>query len=359
MSVKRKRVLITAGILIVSFTVAACSRNEAVETTRMQVQVKEENPSQAAETAAARKEQLVSPLTGLPVSAAQTVRPVMVMINNHPAARPQSGLSQADIVYECLAEGEITRFVAVYQSKSFAEPIGPVRSIRPYYIDLGKIYNAVEVHAGGSPDAYQMLDEQKIDYLDEITNAGKYFWRESARKAPHNLYTDLSRIQEAEVKHGMNPAIAPDRVLTAFATEHDKLQGIAATSIDVTFWKEDYKVTYTYDPVQKDYVRFINGVPHKDKNTDIQLRTTNLIVLSAEHQVLDSEGRRDVKLVGTGAGYVFQQGEAEAVTWKRKEAGDAFHLYNERSEEIKPLPGTTHILIVPSQPGMDKWVRIT
>ncbi|OXM83349.1 hypothetical protein CF651_26585 [Paenibacillus rigui] len=69
----------------------------------MQVQVKEESPSQAAETAAARKEQLVSPLTGLPVSAPQTARPVMVMINNHPAARPQSGLSQADIVYECLA----------------------------------------------------------------------------------------------------------------------------------------------------------------------------------------------------------------------------------------------------------------
>lgn len=92
-----------------------------------------------------------APLTGLPVDEAITRRPLAVMINNAPAARPQSGLSSADIILEVLAEGGITRFIAIFQSEGAAETVGPVRSIRPYLIELGESYDGVLVHAGGSP----------------------------------------------------------------------------------------------------------------------------------------------------------------------------------------------------------------
>ncbi|UUZ92237.1 DUF3048 domain-containing protein [Paenibacillus sp. P25] len=143
-----------------------------------------------------------APLTGLETPEPVTRRPVMVMVNNHPAARPQSGLSQADLVYECLAEGEITRLVAIFQSRSFPDPIGPVRSIRPYFIELGKGFGALQVHAGGSPDGYAQLEREHIPELDEITNAGPSFWRESFRKAPHNLYTNLEKIGAGAERRG-------------------------------------------------------------------------------------------------------------------------------------------------------------
>ncbi len=122
-------------------------------------------------------------------------RPIAVMINNYKAARPQSGLTHADIVWEVLAEGGITRLVAIFQSDNTSETIGPIRSIRPYLIEMGEMYNAVLVHAGASNDGYAILQQQRKQHLDEISNAGPFFWRESFRKAPHNLYSNLEKMR--------------------------------------------------------------------------------------------------------------------------------------------------------------------
>ena len=83
------------------------------------------------------------------------------MVNNAPAARPQSGLSAADIIIEVLAEGGITRFIAIFQSEGGAESVGPIRSIRPYLIELGESYDGVLIHAGGSPEAYSILQNSR------------------------------------------------------------------------------------------------------------------------------------------------------------------------------------------------------
>ncbi|HWJ80121.1 MAG TPA: DUF3048 domain-containing protein, partial [Niallia sp.] len=98
----------------------------------------------------------IYPLTGLPSKKESTDRAVSVMINNHPKARPQTGLADADIVYEALAEGEVTRFLAIFQS-SKPEKIGPIRSSRDYYIELAKGYDSLYIAHGYSPEAKKML----------------------------------------------------------------------------------------------------------------------------------------------------------------------------------------------------------
>ena len=121
--------------------------------------------------------------------------PFMVIIENSENARPQSGLASADILYETLAEGGITRFFALYQQE-YPKIIGPVRSIRPYFIDIAKEYNVPFIHCGGSEEALnEISSDSSLMSLNEIQQ-GSYFWRDNLRVAPHNLYTSSNNILE-------------------------------------------------------------------------------------------------------------------------------------------------------------------
>ncbi len=116
----------------------------------------------------------IAPLTGLPVDHGINHRVIAVMVNNHSKARPQSGLNQADMVYEILAEGMITRFLAVYHSQE-PEIVGPIRSIRPYYLDIMKGLDALIVHAGASDEADAMLKKGSLPDVDGLVGRGNIF----------------------------------------------------------------------------------------------------------------------------------------------------------------------------------------
>ncbi|WP_281884664.1 DUF3048 domain-containing protein [Paenibacillus sp. YYML68] len=298
-----------------------------------------------------------APLTGAAMDAPNTSRPFMVVVNNAPQARPQSGLSQADIVYEVLAEGEITRLIGLFQSSSFEGPVGPVRSIRPYFISIGQGYKAIHVHAGGSPDGYSLLADERLAHLDEITNAGALFWRDKARKAPHNLYTSLSQLKEGAAKRGLSQEVAADPVYTFVQKDSDaqeamSAQQVEATKLEVTFLVQSYRVSYTYEDATHLYKRAINEQPHVDLNTGEALSAANVVVLGTKHRVLDREGRRDVTLIGSGPAVLFQRGKARTVEWSRQHEDDPVRLY-EQGREAALQPGQTHVLIVPDQPSFD------
>lgn len=301
-----------------------------------------------------------APLTGMMLPQPSDARPVMVMINNHPAARPQSGLTQADVLFEVLAEGEMTRLVALFQSSAFAEPIGPVRSIRPYFIDIGKSFGAIQVHAGGSPDAYEQLRKEKIADLDEITNAGPYFWREKSRKAPHNLYTNLENIRAGAQKRGLDEQ-GPTGPVYAFAKSEAEAVGTMGTAaqdapkVDITFLWKSYVVSYEYDAAGGKYQRSINGSKHTDLNNDQPLSASNVVVMGTDHKVLDKEGRLDVRLTGKGPALLFQQGKVRLVEWRRDRANDPVRYY-EQGREAAFRPGQTHIMIVPLNPSFESHV---
>ena len=154
-------------------------------------------------------------------------RAVAVMINNHPAARPQSGLNKADIVYELLAEGDVTRFLAIFQSEQ-PENVGPVRSARNYYIELAKGFDSLYIAHGNSPDAKEMLDNGYIDDLNGIYYDGTLFKRASFRKAPHNSYITYDNILKGANQNGYEMEQAPPSL--TFLTEDEVKELAGETS---------------------------------------------------------------------------------------------------------------------------------
>lgn len=303
-----------------------------------------------------QNQELKALLTGVRTESFLNNRPFMVMINNHPSARPQSGLSNADIIYEVLAEGEITRLLAIFQGEEVQGSIGPVRSIRPYFIDLAKSYDAIPVHAGGSPDAYSILSDQSIQNLDEITNAGSFFWRENFRKAPHNLYTNLKKIEEGINKKGYRSQVQnTEKSIYTFLSDKSNDIGEHVSSFNITFLIKDYKVTYQYDAKNNQYNRLINGVKHVDLNNNEQLTARNVVVLGADHKVLDDEGRLQVNLMNSGPALLYQNGIMKRVEWRRNEISSPIRLF-EHEREVAFVPGKIHFLIVPLKPTFEAHV---
>ena len=124
----------------------------------------------------------INPLTGLPLlSGTPEDRPIAIMLNNLKGALPQLGVSRADIIYELLAEGGITRMLGIYQSVEGVGNIGSVRSSRPYYLELALGHDAVYLHAGGSPDAYAKIRAWNVTALDCVNGPyeGTLFWRDA------------------------------------------------------------------------------------------------------------------------------------------------------------------------------------
>lgn len=295
----------------------------------------------------------IAPLTGLGSNQPPEQRPIMVMINNAPPARPQTGLNQADMIYEVLAEGEMTRFLTLYQSQK-PEVIGPVRSIRPYFIQLGVGFDAVLIHAGGSQEALNTLARSDYSHLDEIPN-GRYFWREQFRKMPHNLYTKIELIEQAMLDKGMRTTAEP--VHFTFLPEDAVItEGEPATSIEIIFHSLN-KAGFQYDAEKKKYMRLTEGKPHIDLSDNQQLTATNVLVISSKHRVLDSEGRRQVDVVGPGDGYLFQQGKAKKIKWKRSNGIIKAYADEAMTQEMPLLPGQTWVEIVPNSPGLAQSLK--
>lgn len=293
----------------------------------------------------------IAPLTGLGVNEDLPKRIVTVMINNAPEARPQSGLDKADIVYEVLSEGSITRFVSLYHSQQ-PKKIGPVRSIRPYYIDIASGFDSIMVHAGGSPAALTTLRNRGMAHLDEIYNAGSYFWRESFRRAPHNLYTDLEQIWTGSRTLGFREEATIPNVL--FADPEAEVRGDAAETIQLRY-PGGYRVSYEFDEDTGRYNRFTSGKAHTDLTTGEQLSATNVLVIFSRHRILDHEGRREVDVFGPGRGYIFQKGKGREIAWERKDG--LIRAYAPDGKEIPMRPGNTWVNILPESSHIEEAIH--
>jgi predicted small lipoprotein YifL len=330
-------------------SLVACQKEEPVvappvENEEIVVDEKEEEP---------KEQETVfpfhAPLTGLGSMVELNERTIAVMINNHGKARPQSGLDQADIVYEVLAEGGITRLVAFYQSQS-PEVIGPVRSLRPYLIDLATGYDAVFAHAGGSQEALDIAKKRGLPHLDEIYNAGSSFYRVKFRKAPHNLYTNLDLLRKGAERRKYNEE--GKLPILSFKDPQEEMTGAEAGWIDIKYY-DSYAVSYEYDPETGMYSRYVKGEPHVDMETSKQLTMTNLLVIETRHKTLDSVGRRAIDLMSEGKGYLFQKGKVIEVDWKRV---DGVIRPFKDGEEVGLYPGTTWVNIIPDRLGLKENV---
>ncbi len=295
------------------------------------------------ETSAPIVEKNIYPLTGLPSDEKVEQRAFAVMINNHPAARPQSGLHQADLVYEVLSEGNITRFLAIYQSNQPAV-IGPVRSAREYYVDLSTGYDAVFISHGWSPQAKETLEKGKHDYLNGLFYDGTLFWRAPFRKAPHNSYISAENIKEGADLNGINLSKQPKPLPYTGAKEAPKgdsgLEAIVRyDQSDV--WNSDYK----YDKQTEKYLRYSNNEQMKDLETGDAIAVDNLFIAEMKHQTIDDYGRRAIDLTSGGKGILLQKGVSRQVEWRNINGRILPYL---DGEPVGFVPGKTWINIVPA-----------
>src|SRR5689334_23087903 len=189
--------------------------------------------------------------------------PAMVQVENSILARPQAGLQQADLVYEYLAEGGITRMTVIYFKPSGAQRIEPVRSARPVTVRLWHAYHGVIFFSGANQKVLDMIKQQQIPALTESTDGGAYFARDPSRRAPHNLYTDGSRLQQGLDKHA--PKITYQ--LPAAGTPAASPAPPAATRI-VFNQTNAHRVTYTYSASDNGYAYGTETGPLIDKDTN-------------------------------------------------------------------------------------------
>lgn len=287
-----------------------------------------------------------APLTGELVDPSIAERRVLaVVIENHPDARPQSGYNDADIVYETLAEGGITRTLALFQSKSSTE-IGPVRSARDYFIEWLSEFNGVFAHVGGSSTALATIANDNIPDLNQFAN-GSYYWRSNDRYAPHNVYTTTEKLYAAATARGLDITGAP----TPFKFKSDiaEVDRPASQVVTVDFSGPLFQVTYTYDAKTNTYLRAVSGVAAKDKNTGVQIAPKNVIVMNTSiSPYVNAAGEQAVRInTASGNGVLFQDGKATAISWS-KASRNARTVYKDAlGVEIQLNRGQTWIEVAP------------
>lgn len=283
-------------------------------------------------------------------------RPVLATINNHPQARPQSGISQADIIYEFMAEGNVTRFLALFQSE-LPETVGPIRSARDYFIYLSKGMDAFYVAHGYSPDAQKLLANRYVDNVNGMQYDGTLFKRSSDRKAPHNSYITGENILAAMEKVGASDEITKVPPFAFHESTEDAKIGDSASMIVVRFSSsQDFINTFSYDPGTESYNRMVNGILTMDKANGEQVGLSNIIVMEADHRTIDSIGRQSVDIESGGKAILFQAGTAKELEWKNV---DGFLVPMENGVPAKLVPGKTWVHIIPTYSGISKSVTYT
>jgi len=285
------------------------------------------------------------PLTGLGTDVEPNQRAVAVTINNHPDARPQTGLSQADIVYELLAEGNVTRFLAVFQSEK-PENIGPVRSARPFFIEIAQGYKGLFIAHGYSPDAENILASGAIDHLNGMKYDGTLFKRSSDRKAPHNSYITFENIEKGAEDNNFSMTGPPASMDFYKEDELESINGNGTEQIKVVYGNSSqFTAEYRYDSQSAQYSRFSEGEQTVEYKTGEPVLVKNLLVIETEHKVLDSAGRRSIDLQSGGKAYLFQNGIMKELEWK---SVDGRILPYENDQPAKLVSGKTWVNVVPS-----------
>ena len=297
----------------------------------------------------------MNPLTGLPMEPEyERNRPVAVMLNNLKKAQPQLGNSQADIIYEVPAEGGITRMLAVYQTLDGIGTLGSIRSSRPYYIELALGHDALYVHAGGSPEAYQDLKSWKVNNIDGVNGSASQsavFWRDQERRKTmdyeHTLVTSGEKIQsfwdssKYAKTHGDGYTYSQtftDEPLTGGATaEHVKL---AYTS---------YKTgLFDYDAATGKYLVSQYQAPYVDGNTGEQVSAVNLLLLETNISVIsgDKEGRLKVRTTGEGDGLLCRNGQSVPIHWSRADRNSPFAYTTADGQPLALGRGNSYVCIM-------------
>ncbi|MDD2510381.1 MAG: DUF3048 domain-containing protein [Syntrophomonas sp.] len=271
----------------------------------------------------------------------QDINVVSLVIDNHPDARPQTGLNDAEVVFETTVAPGITRLLAVYDpGNTFAE-VGPVRSARRNLVELAAGYSGAMLHCGGSTDALHFLNRMPLMDFDEIYGSGNYFFRSLAQQAPHNLYTNKDLIlQGIEEKNGelatFNKAL-PIGEMSG---------GNPATQVTVCFRGQSYDTVFKWDSPSNKYQRYEKGLPCLLADGS-PIKTTNVLVLSTPHEkIFDpvaGEWVVQAKVTGEGPASFYRDGQIWNGRWK-KDSSSAGFIFTVDGQTMHFSSGTSWVL---------------
>ncbi|MFH1840927.1 MAG: DUF3048 domain-containing protein [Candidatus Shapirobacteria bacterium] len=288
-------------------------------------------------------------------------RPLTVMIENHQDSRPQSGLSAADVIYEAVAEGGITRFLAVYYCGVAAGEviIGPVRSARTYFVDWASEYGdyPLYAHVGGAnlPGPANALGQigdygwlAKRNDMNQFSLGFPVFWRDYERlghevATEHTMYSNTEKLWEVAEKRGLEAVDDKGNrwdknfVGWEFKDEapEDKRGGVAKITLGFMGDYADYLVEWQYDKSNNVYRRFNGGQPHKDLNNDVQLEAKNVVVVFMQEKgPIDELKHMLYGTTGKGKALVFQDGQGVEVSWQKAKRADRTIFTDVKGKEI-------------------------
>jgi len=323
-----------------------------------------------------------SMLTGLPVEEYIRIRrPVAVVINNIHRALPQSGIASADIIYEVLSEGDVTRLIGIFQS-DIPDQIGPVRSARDYFVDFAFNHDAIFVHHGASPSGYSRIRGQGIHVMDGMALEGSVFWRDrtypawhhnsGTRPMEHSSYTGWERMAQHidsrsirewisyEERYGFQFGAIPANIVghatgnlaggsTATAEELSESTAEDAASntarrILVPF-SPNYIRTFIFDEDSGLYLVENRDGAHRDANTEAQVSVTNVLIQLTGKRVIagDEAGRRVVDTIGSGTGFLATGGYYFPVRWTKDSHSSPMQWFFDDGSPLMLSPGRTWI----------------
>lgn len=291
----------------------------------------------------------INPLTGeyMPLAAIMR-RPAAIVINNLRQALPQSGISQADILYEVLAEGGITRFVGIFHNFE-ATQIGPVRSARSYFLDFAQDHDAIFVHHGASPAAYEDLFRMNVDRIDGMVHAPP-FWRDQERVRrglyEHSSYTSYSRIWDSVSSRNLRHDAAPQTPFSFFPVPSSPREAESALEFEVRF-SQSYFSRFVFDEETRLYHMSAFQGDVMDEYTDKQLTFTNIIVQLTDISPIpgDGEGRQNVRTIGNGSGFLFTNGSVSPISWQKPSRTEPTQWLNAQGLPLNINKGRTYIAV--------------
>ena len=354
--------LLMAALLLAGCKKPSQEKNDIAPTDSQQsvTELPTPAPTEQPDETAIHEDEMRSYLTGEWVAKdIGSKRPWAIQFSNFKLVSNQWGIGQADIIYECIVEGGITRMLGIGENYTGSR-IGSVRSARHYYVSIADEYDAIYIHYGKTKYAVSKWKELGLDHMDGSGSIGTtVFYRDKSIKAPHNAFTGrdeiLKGINKMKIRTDYEEGYDPH--YNFYEEDTDLTEGIAADKITLKF--SGYTSPYfNYNPEDKLYYRFQFGGAHKDSVTGEQLAFKNIIVQFVKEWDIDRNDYQTMEIENaTGSGYYITNAKVMPITWKKKEADRFMRYYTEDGEELTINPGKTYIAYFPKDRKEDVHIE--
>lgn len=269
---------------------------------------------------------------------------ISAIIDNNEAARPQFSLSKASLVYDVPAEGGIDRYLAFFTSDLDDDlEIGPIRSVRPYFLTIASEYKSLLLHCGGSPEALAEISKKNLLTLNEFYNSD-YYRRYSVYQAPHNVLAKYKKIIEYLDNNNLTESnFIPWKFKTKDLISIDTSN--INYRIDIKNGQYQYDSSWEYNTSSRTYLKNIAGKAHLD-NTESRIEADNVILQFVSTEILDSALRLKIDLIGEGEAIICLDGTCRSGIWKKNSDTDRTIFYYDTGEEIVLNSGKTWVVLI-------------